>query len=66
MVSNCLHWLEEKTDFHAINGLVSKREKIRFMFYHGKLRSQNDLVVTNSYDLVSSFSIMDKVVYSDH
>ena len=38
----------------------------KFTFYCGKLRSQNDLVITNSVDLISSFTIIDKVVYSDH
>ena len=37
-----------------------------FTFFRGKLRSQNDTCLSNNIDMIDTFSILDKNVYSDH
>lgn len=65
--SKLLRWLTGK-NFIVVNGLNWK-DKIfdsKFTFYRGKQRSHNDLLVTNNIDIISSFKIMEKQIYSDH
>ena len=60
--------LSGKKDIYIINWLVSKHKTFdsKFTFYRGNLHSQNYLVMTNNIDMISSFQIMDKLIYSDH
>ena len=62
-----LRWLEGK-NLVIINGLIWKNTShdSKHTFYRGKKCSQNDLVIANNPDMVSSFKIMNKEIYSDH
>ena len=55
-------------DICIVNGRIvnNKIFDSKFTFFRGKVRSQNDLVLSNSLETIDSFSVMDKYIYSDH
>ena len=61
------NWIIGK-DLLIMNGytLDSKQFSSDFTFYRGKSRSQNDLVLSNAPDMIKSFTIKEKQIYSDH
>ena len=63
-----LNWIEQRQDMVLLNGLQSddKRFDSKFTFYRGQSKSQNDLAFSNEIKTMSSFTIHDKMVYSDH
>ena len=63
-----LNYLKEKRDLVVINGCIIE-DKIfdsKFTFYRGNSCSQNDLVLTNALHTIDSYTIMEKLIYSDH
>ena len=51
-----------------ING-ASRGEKVydsQFTFFNGERKSQNDWCITNSFNIISDFSILPKLRFSDH
>ena len=62
-----LRWLEGKNVL-IVNGLSwkGKVHDSRYTWYRGKLRSQNDLIISNGLDEIASLKIMEKEIYSDH
>ena len=59
---------EANSKYFLLNG-YSCREKIfdsKYTFYRGPLRSQVDIALSNNVQQNDSFSIIDKVIYSDH
>ena len=62
-----LQWLADK-NLVIINGLTwnERTYDSKYTFYRGKHQSQNDLLITNNVDMISSFLIMGKEIYSDH
>ena len=63
-----INWLKGKNDIFIVNGFITDGNKMEsnFTFFPGNLRSQNDLVISNSLDLLESFTIVNKLIYSDH
>ena len=63
-----LRWLTDRNAIYIVNGLnwKDKMFESKFSFYRGDLCSQNDLVLTNNPNLISSFKILEKCMYSDH
>ena len=60
-------WLSGK-ELLVLNGYISGSKSFdsNFTFFRGSSRSQNDLVLSNATNIVNSFSILDKEIYSDH
>ena len=64
-------WLPGK-NLVVVNGYTDAEKEFdtNFTFYRSTstrmYRSQNDLMITNSIDTISSFDILDKSIYSDH
>ena len=63
-----LRWLTDRNAIYIVNGLnwKDKMFESKFSFYRGNLCSRNDLVLTNNPNLISSFKILEKSMYSDH
>ena len=63
-----LKWLDERPDVIILNGLkiAGKTFDSNFTYYRGKLRSQNDIALSNRVKIMNSFKILPKTVYSDH
>ena len=57
-----LNWLKGKKDAFIVNGLVTdqKNSDSKFTFFRGNLRSQNDLLISNSQNILKSFTISNK------
>ena len=55
-------------DMIILNGLVYNDKVLdsQFTCYRGKLRSQNDLMLSNKLEEIKEFQIMEKYIYSDH
>ena len=55
-------------DLVLVNGLHhnGKTHDSKFTYFRGKLRSQNDWLITNTIDTVTSFRILPKLSVSDH
>ena len=51
--------------FHIVNGLDSECDT-KFTCFKGKLRSQNDICVTNYKAIIKNFHIMNKQLFSHH
>ena len=66
---------------HKLNNILSSCESMRlvngaivgdkvhdsdFTFFNGNRRSQNDWCITNNLDIISEFSILSKLRFSDH
>jgi hypothetical protein len=62
-----IKWLTGKHMF-VVNGLIngSCQFDSKFTFYRGRTCSQNDLVLSNCLNVVKSFTVMEKEIYSDH
>ena len=60
--------LNEEKDFVILNGLHTSKTQCDsdFTFFRGELCSQIDIAITNSPDSISSFTFLEKNVYSDH
>lgn len=60
--------LENNKKFHILNGIQinNKNFDTDFTFFRGKLHSQNDICLSNNIDMIESFSILEKNVYSEH
>ena len=63
-----LNWLKEKYHIRIVNGCMvdGKVFDSELSFFRGNVCSQNYLVLSNSLDIIYSFSIMEKNIYSDH
>ena len=57
-----------ENDLVIVNGLQHAGVKYDsdFTYYRGKLRSQNDWLITNQIDNVESYKILPKMIVSDH
>ena len=55
-------------NYVLLNGYVGRDKNFdsKFTFYRGPLRSQVDVALSNNLQHINSFSIMDKIIYSDH
>ena len=49
-----INWLKGKNDIFIVNGFITDGKKMEsnFTFFRGNLRSQNDLVISNSLNLL--------------
>ena len=63
-----INWLKGKKDAFIVNGLVTDQKDFdsKFTFFHGNLRSQNDLLIFSSQNILESFTILNKLINSDH
>ena len=63
-----INWLKGKKDAFIVNGLVTDQKNFdsKFTFFRCNLRSQNDLLISNSQNILKSFTILNKLIYSDH
>ena len=60
--------LHEEKSFKLVNGCMHNDIQFDsdFTFFRGNLSSQNDIILTNSLNMISSFKILEKSSYSDH
>ena len=51
-----------------LNGLVynDKNFDSKFTYYRGRLRSQNDTILSNTVEDIKEFHIMERFIFSDH
>ena len=59
---------QANSNYILLNGYsnVNKNFDSKYTFYRGALRSQVDTAISNNVQMVESFSIMEKCIYSDH
>ena len=65
-----LNWIRQRDDMCIVNGARLPQKSLQFdsdfTFFRGKLKSQNDLALTNDIDTIKEFSIGKKLIFSDH
>ena len=63
-----LNWSRQREDMYFVNGarLPEKSFDSDFTFFRGKLKSQNDMALTNDINSIIEFNIEKKIIFSDH
>ena len=63
-----LSWVNDRPDMIILNGLKisNKTFESNFTCFRGKLRSQNDIGLSNRVECIQYLKILPKTVYSDH
>ena len=63
-----LRWIEDNDEMILVNGYIHEKGVFDsgFTYYRGRLRSQNDVMISNKIQNIEAFDILEKMVYSDH